>query len=426
MKTRGMQARQSLNRVPGGQASYRWRWFVGCFALAAASSVFTGCNRGKPAVAPAKPPEVSFVHPAKEEVRDYEEYTGRTSASKMAEVRARVTGELKRVFFKEKYGDKDGTEVKEGEELFEIDPRTFEAALESARATVHQAQGDLRRKEIILERDRELRKKGTISVEDLDNAEADWEVAKGTLELAKANRRTAELNLEFCTIKSPITGKIDRRMIDIGNQVMANVTLLTTVRTEDPMYVYFDVDERTVLGLRLRRQKNEIKSARATKQELDVGLANEEGYSLKGYIDYSANAVDTGTGTLRVRLVLDNPDKKPRTLSDGMFVRVRFWIGDPTPSILVPESALVSDQGIRHLYVLNENDEVEYRPIQIGLQQGSMRVVKSGVTTKDRVIVSGLQRVRAGIKVAAVEKEEKKRPSAAAGKETAAGVGGGG
>ena len=193
-----------------------------------------------------------------------------------------------------------------------------------------------------------------------------------------ANRRTAELNVEFCHINSPIDGKIDRRMIDVGNQVTANVTLLTTVRTEDPMYVYFDVDERTVLGLRLRLQKKEIKSARQTKSELEVGLANEEGYSLKGHIDYSANGVDTGTGTLRVRLLLDNPDKTPRLLSDGMFVRVRFWIGNPTPSILVPESALVSDQGIRHLFVLNENDEVEYRPVQIGLQQGACGWSKAG------------------------------------------------
>jgi len=426
MKSCCVQAPNSL--IPIRQrslSSYRWR-SVECLVLFAGLSILSGCNRAKPAIAPAKPPEVSFVHPVKEEVRDYEEYTGRTAAYETAEMRARVTGELKKVFFKNSYGDKDGTEVKEGEELFEIDPRTFEAALESAKATVHQAQGDLRRKEIILERDRELRKKGTISQEDLDNAEADWEVAKGTLELAKANRRTAELNLEFCTIRSPISGKMDRRMIDVGNQVTANVTLLTTVRTEDPMNVYFDVDERTVLGLRVRRQRNEIKSARETKQELDVGLANEEGYSLKGYIDYSSNGVASGMGTLRVRLVLANPDKKPRTLSDGMFVRVRFWIGDPTPSILVPESALVSDQGIRHLFVLNEKDEVEYRPVQIGLQQGSMRVVKSGVTPKDRVIVSGLQRVRAGIKVAAVEQFEKKRPSATAGKETAASVGGGG
>src|SRR5271166_856901 len=135
MKTRCVHGRQSRFSASGGQSSpARWRWFLGCLVLAAASSVFTGCHGAKPAVAPAKPPDVSFVHPVKEEVRDYEEYTGRTSASKMAEVRARVTGELKKVFFKEKYGDKDGTEVKEGEDLFEIDPRTFEAALESARA----------------------------------------------------------------------------------------------------------------------------------------------------------------------------------------------------------------------------------------------------------------------------------------------------
>jgi len=379
-----------------------WAAVAGCFVLLA------GCNRSQPQVVQAKPPEVSFVHPHIEYVRDYEDYTGHTEAFKTVEVRARVTGELASIQFK------DGTDVTANHPLFEIDKRPFQAELDSATATVHQMDGDLKRKKILLERVKELRLKGTVSQEDLDNSSADFEVAKASLELARAKQQTAELNLSFCEVKSPITGRIDRRMIDVGNQVMANNTLLTTVRTEDPMYAYFDVDERTVLGLRVKRQRGEIKSARDTHSLLDVGLSHETGFSLQGFIDYGSNAVDRGTGTLRVRVLMDNPDKTPRLLSHGMFVRIRFWIGDPTPAVLVPEGALVSDQGKRHLFVLTEDDKVEYREVETGLQQGSMRVIKNdpktgkpGVTTKDRIIVSGLQRVRAGIKVSATEKQEK-------------------
>jgi RND family efflux transporter MFP subunit len=363
-------------------------------------------------------------------VRDYEDYTGHITAYETAAIRSRVTGELTKRFFK------DGEEVKKGDKLFLIDPRTFEAALESATAMVKQATGDLKLKKILVDRARLLFPRGTLSQEELDNAQAAWEVATAALELAKANEKTAALNLEFCLIKSPIDGKIDRRMVDIGNQIIANNTMLTTIKTEDPMYAYFDVDERTELRERLNRQKGGNLSAAPPNTEVEVGLANDTDYSLRGVIDFSSNGFDKGTGTQSVRAILANPQKHPRTLSDGMFVRVRYWIGDSTPSLLVPETALVSDQGLRHLYVLNDvmNEDthqmeqvVEYRTVEIGLQQGKMRVVKSGLMANDRVIVGGLQRVRAGIAVAAKEIEEKKPAVAAAvddGKDKTASSGG--
>ena len=225
------------------------------FALLLSIAFLGGCNRAQPQVAQAKPPEVSFVYPYLGNVRDYEDYTGRTEAIPKVEIRARITGELNKVFFE------DGKVVTKDQLLFEIDPRTFEAALNSTIATVHQTQGDLKRKRILLERAKELRQKGTVSQEDLDNSQADFEVAKALLELAEANRRTAELNLEFCRIRAPISGLISRKQIDEGNQVMANVTPLTTIVALNPMYADFDVDERTLLRLRRLIQSGQIRSA---------------------------------------------------------------------------------------------------------------------------------------------------------------------
>jgi RND family efflux transporter MFP subunit len=406
------------------------RQITACLLAGLAAGLPLGCTKKAPSIAPAKPPDVAYVHPTIEKVRDYEDFTGRTESRPYVEVRARVTGELIKVYFK------DGTEVNKGDPLFEIDPRTFDADLKSATATVHQMDGDLRRKKILYDRALELRRKGTNSQEDLDNAKADFDVATALLELAKAKEKTAKLNLEFCSIDAAESGRIDQKMIDIGNQVTANVTLLTTIRGENPIYANFDIDERTLLKLRRQLIIGEIKSARETRARLDVGLADEDGFSTTGIIDFVPNSLDAGTGTLRVRVQIENPTHEEligaiihrvvasienaahvsvdfklsnrRLMTASMFVRVRFWIGEPVSAILVPEAALVSDQGIRHLFVLNAKDEVEYRPVEIGLQHGSMRVVKSGVGTSDRVIVSGLQRVRAGIKVNAAEKHEKK------------------
>ena len=235
----------------------------------------------------------------------------------------------------------------------------------------------------------------------------------------------------FCNIHSPIDGKIDRRMIDVGNQgdrERHHADYQCAFRKRPDVRQFRRRRAAPCWDLRLRRQKKEIKSARDTKQRnWTLVWPTKRAIRSEATIDYAANFVDTGTGTLCAFDSWSTTRINCRTLS-GRHVRSRacLWIGDPTPSVLVPEAALVSDQGVRHLFVVNEKDEVEYRPVQIGLQQGDMRVIKSGVTAKDRVIVSGLQRVRAGIKVAATEQPDKIRPAtAAAGKETAAVLGAG-
>jgi RND family efflux transporter MFP subunit len=409
------------------------KWVILLFAVV--SGLSAGCAKGVPEVAPPKPPEVVYVHPVIEKVRDYEDYTGRIEAVKTQNVIPQVSGKLIEILFQ------DGVEVKKGQDLFLIDPRPFQASLDSATATLHQMDGDMKRKKTLYDRAKELRKVGTNSQEDLDNSKADYEVAVALRDLAQASVATAKLNLEYCHIKADVAGTISRRKIDASNQVTAYQTLLTTIVQVDQVYGNFDLDERTLLKLRRLRENGELDSARATRRRLDVGLADEEGFSLTGIVDFAENMLDAGTGTLRIRVVIDNPTLRERVgpvlepifqtaqeiahfplraphwdsrmLSPNMFVRVRFWLGEPIPATLVPEGALVSDQGVRHLFVINEKDEVEYRPVEIGLQQGDMRVIKSGVSPSDRVIVSGLQRVRSGLKVVAMEKKGKK-PTAAA------------
>ena len=406
------------------------------------TALLAGCKQAKPEIAPPKPPEVSYVFPTQDMVRDYEDFTGRTEAVESTVVMPQVTGRLTKAYFAEI--GKEGVDVVKGEPLFEIDPRQFEAELERAKATVAQTEGVLLQKEQALARAKALRVKGTNTPEDLETAQADEVVAKANRDLAIANRKLAELNFDYCHIVAPISGRISRKMIDVGNQVTAYLTQLTTIRTLEPMHANFDVDERTILRLRRLLQSGELMSARNTRRKLSVGLADEENFSLTGIINFTENQIDPGTGTLRVRIVIENPNTAEligpafdatkaiaeqittvhislpspdlRMLSPNMFVRVRFWIGQAKQAILVPEAALVSDQGIRHLFVVNEENKVEYRPVEIGLQQGGMRVIKNGVTTKDRVIVSGLQRVRANILVTATE--QKKATSTKVAKET--------
>ena len=414
-----------INRV--ATASPR-RVAVGC-ALLVMLAPLAGCGRTKPQVVQAKPPEVNYAYPRLDNVREYEDFTGRTESIPTVEVRARVTSQLEKVHFK------DGDDVKKGDPLFDLDSRQYDAELERARATQAQSEATLTQKGAALKRARELREKGTNTPEELENAQADFEVARAARDLAIANRRLAEINVSYCHIFAEIGGRLSRKMIDEGNQVTANVTPLTTIVTLNPMFADFDIDERTILGLRARLQTGSLKSIRETRPLLGIGLANEQGFPHTGMFDFSDNRFDSGTGTLRVRVRIDNPDitevigpallhfhdlirqttgmvtsdpSKTRLLSPGAFVRVRFYIGEPQPAILVPEAALVSDQGIRHLFLVNEENKVEYRPVEIGLLQGDMREIKSGVTTGDRVIVSGLQRVRAGIEVTASPAPAKK------------------
>jgi len=349
-----------------------------------------GCARGKRELPPPKPPEVKVAVPVTERVTDFEEFVGRTEPVHSIDVRARVTGYLDKVDFKE------GADVKEGDLLFEIDSRTYKAELERAEASVVQAQAHLERLQSDATRGRAMLARRAISQEEYEKMTGDRSEAEAQLRLARASRDLTKLNLNFTRVTAPMSGRIGRQFIDPGNLVKADDTILTGIVGLDPMYAAFDVDERTVLRLRRLIREGKIASAREKKIPVLLGLADEDDFPLRGVIDFVDNRVDVQTGTLRVRGVFDNKD---RFLSPGMFVRVRVPIGDPYPATLVAEKALGSDQGQRFVYVVAADNKVVATKVKVGTLHNGLRVIQEGLGPNDRVVVSGLQRVRPGLEV---------------------------
>lgn len=352
--------------------------------------VFNGCQKAAPPPPAAKPPEVSVALPVTEEVQEFEETTGRLVAREAVEIRSRVSGYLDRTLFV------DGANVQEDQPLFEIDARPYEAELARASASVDQGKARVDRLAREEERARKLFGTKNTTQADLDLISADLAEAKAAHEGLIAARAIAELNLEFTKIASPISGRISRRMVDPGNLVKADDTLLVTVMSLNPIYAYFDIDERTVLRVERLIREGKIPSPRDSKYQVTFALADETEFTRKGEIDFLDNHISATTGTLRLRATVENDNL---LLSPGMFIRVHVPIGNPHPALLIPEEALGSDQGQRFVYVVNDEDTVTYRRVKIGLLKEGRRVIEEGLGPNDRVIVSGLQRARVGIKV---------------------------
>jgi RND family efflux transporter MFP subunit len=363
----------------------------------------SGCN-AKPRPAPeSRPPEVFIMSPVEETVTETEDFTGRTMAVNTVQVRARVTGYLDKIDFKE------GGDVELGDVLAEVDPRSYQAEVDKAKATSAQSKARLDRANRQLIRTRELIEKKTISQEQFELTESDYREAQATLDASMAAQAAAELNLSFTKITAPLAGQISHRLVDPGNLVKADDTPLVTIVSLHPIHAYFDVDERTVLRIRRLIREGKIKSARETETYVKIGLADQDDFPLEGVVNFIDNQVDATTGTLRLRAVINNED---RFVAPGMFVRVQVPIGGPRQAILVREESLGADQGQRFVYVVNEKDEIVYRRVKVGMARGNRRVIESGLNLDDRVVVLGLQRVRPGTKVAT-------RPYAATGEDTA-------
>jgi RND family efflux transporter MFP subunit len=348
------------------------------------------CGCGGSAQQPATPPvqEVEVGLPVTREIRDYVDFTGRTVGMKTVDVRARVSGYLEKVFFRE------GFDVKEGDVLFLIDQRTYQADYDSKVANLAQAKAHLARLQADFQRAQELIKTSAISKADYDLALGDRNEAAAMVGVAEANLNTSKLNLDFTKVLSPVTGRISRQNIDPGNMVVADTTILTSVVSLDPIYAYFDIDEATILRFRRLMEAGKVKSAREAKLPVLMGLADEDGrYPHEGTINFVDNQLDPSTGTLRLRGVFDN---KKLFFSPGMFVRVRVPIGPTHPALLATERAIGSDQDKKFLYVLNEKNEVVYREVEIGAFQDGLRVIESGLAPNERFIINGVQRVKPG------------------------------
>jgi RND family efflux transporter MFP subunit len=354
-------------------------------------AVVVGCSRPQAAPPPAKPPSVLVALPVSREVTDYEEVTGRTEAVETVEVRARVTGYLKKVHFE------DGATVEKDDPLFQIDPDWYEAELARAVANVNQGEARVRRLEADQRRTESLVSRNAASQADVDRIQGDLDEAVASLEAAKAARKLAEINLAYSRVVAPFSGVVSRRAVDPGNLVKADETTLTSIIRVDPIYVYFAVDERTLLRVRRTMHEGQFETSADERVRIRVGLADEEGrFPHEGTIDFVDNRVDPETGTLRLRGVVPNSEK---LLSPGLFVRVRVQVGKPYSALLVPERALGSDQGQKFLYVVSDSDEATQRQVKVGSLHEGLRVVTHGLEPGERIIVSGLQRVRSGMQV---------------------------
>ena len=352
-----------------------------------------GCQRSPTQVAPSEPPSLPVSKAVAREIVNYAEFTGRTEAVEAVDVRPRVTGYLTRIPFKE------GSEVKKGDLLFEIDPRPYQAQLDQANGQVNLYKAQMKLAQINYARDQAIsaRVQGSISQQQLDQDVASIEEATARVKAYEAYTEVYKLNLEFTKVSSPIDGLISRYYLTVGNLVNQDQTLLTTVVSLDPMYVYFDMDEPTLLRLRKARNSGEIKPTPAGQYPVLMGLQGEEGFNQRGTINFVNNQVNPATGSITLRGVFANPKAEggTRLLSPGMFVRVRLPIGQPHRALLIIDRAVGSDQGQKFVYVVDSENKVQYRRVTTGaLQEDGLREIAQGLKADDWVLVGGLQQAR--------------------------------
>lgn len=352
--------------------------------------VLVGCDRPQPPVVQPKPAEVTVTLPVEQEFTEFADFTGHIAATEVVELRARVSGYLEASLFQ------DGDAVKAGQALFQIDSRSPQAELARSSAAVAQLEARRKRMTLQLERNQRLAASNAVTREEIENLQAEHAETEASIEAARAAERLAQLNLSYTKVVAPIDGWISRRMVDPGNLIQADVTVLGAIVALDPLYVYFDVDERTALRIKRLMQNGDVSSVLNTQVEVRLALADEENATRTAIIDYTENQIDANSGTLRVRAKLPNPD---RLLTPGGFVRCRVPISKPRRGLTVPEESLGADQGQRFVFIVDDQAEVQYRRIKIGPLLGNQRVVEDNLQPGEQVIVAGLQRVRPGAKV---------------------------
>ncbi|MBO6947178.1 MAG: efflux RND transporter periplasmic adaptor subunit [Rhodospirillales bacterium] len=338
---------------------------------------------------PAVPVSVATVE-AKETIR-WHEFSGRLEAVERVEIRSRVAGQVQDVLFRE------GSLVDEGDLLVTIDPAPFEAEVSRAEATVASARAQLSFTKVEHERAEKLAGTGAMPVREMDRRDNDYREAQAALRAAQASLRVAKLNLGYTEIRAPISGRVGKALITVGNLVPAGAgaPALTTLVSVDPIYAAFDADESVVM-----RALHELRKSGGN---LDVGRipVEMEGVTpdsppVHGQVQFVDNAVDAASGTIRVRAVFSNPDG---FLMPGQFARLRMGQASPEPLLLISERAVGTDLDKKFVMVVNDEDKAEYREVTLGAVADGLRIVTKGLNAGDRIIVSGLQRVRPGASV---------------------------
>ncbi len=361
-----------------------------CLNVAAALllplSLITGCTDGGTVPAPSvPPPAVSVAEVVSKVVTQWDEFTGHIEAVETVQVQPRVAGYVESVRFEE------GEEVQKGDVRFIIDPRPFKARLASAEAELARARSRAQLAQLRALRAKKLLAKRVISEDEYDERVATAAQAQADLRAAEAAVEVARLDLEYSEVRSPIAGRTGRALVTAGNLVsggdmIPTATLLTTVVSLDPVYVYFQSDEQTYLRYAAGAQSG----AGTAAHRVLVGLANEADFPHQGRLDFIDNQVDPATGTIRARAVLDN---RSRLFTPGLFARIKLLDSDSFPALLVDDQAILTDQDRKFVYVLGANNTAERRDVTIGRMVDRLRIVARGLASGDRVIVHGVQKV---------------------------------
>jgi RND family efflux transporter MFP subunit len=363
--------------------------FARVVSMLIAATSLCACGQNNRYAAPP-PPKVTVAKPVEQDIRNYFEATGNMAAINTVDLVARVPG------FVQAIGYSDGDFVKKGTSLFTIEPEPYRLKVEAAKASVSGAQATLMHGEAEYRRQAELVQKQSTAVSTYDQALAQRDTARANLQSAQADEQQAEINLGYTNVTAPFDGIVSARLVSVGQLVGENTaTRLATIVQADPIYVNFTASERDVLQIRATLARTGRTATDLLGQTVEVGLQTETGYPHHGKLDYIAPTVDSSTGTLAARAILENSN---RILLPGYFARVRVP-SEPHPALLVPDVGLGSDQGGRYLLVVNKDDVVEQRRVELGQLVGELRVVTNGITKDDRVVVGGIMRAIPGQKV---------------------------
>ncbi|EIG58515.1 MULTISPECIES: efflux RND transporter periplasmic adaptor subunit [unclassified Bradyrhizobium] len=378
------------NPASPARSNGAWRHVGRALAAAMAVAALTGCEDKNSFVAPP-PPKVDVATPVQRPVTRYVEATGNTAPVKNVDLVARVQGFLQSIDYQ------DGAFVKQGAQLFTIEPETYKLKLDQAQAAEAGAQASLRQAEADFKRQSDLVQRQAVSQATLDSSTSNRDNAQANLQQAQANTRLAEVNYGYTKVSAPFDGVVSAHMVSIGELVgVSSPTQLASIVAMDPIYVNFTVNEQDVLRIRAEASRRGLTAADMKQFPIQVGLQTEAGYPHEGKLDYVAPTLTQSTGTLAVRGLVPN-DK--RVLLPGYFVRVRVPFTQEKDALLVPDTALGSDQGGRYLLVVNGDNVVEQRKVQIGPVDNGLRVIESGLKPEDRVVIAGLLRVIPGQKI---------------------------
>jgi RND family efflux transporter MFP subunit len=366
-------------RLPVGPAS----------AALLALVLLAGCEQNS--FVPPPPPKVDVATPVQRPVTRYLEATGNTAPIKSVDLVARVQGFLESIDYK------DGDFVKEGATLFTIEPETYKLKLDQAKAAEVGSQATVKQAEADFKRQTDLVARQAVAQSTLDTSTSNRDNAQASLQQAEVNTRIAEINYGYTNVRAPFDGVVSAHLVSVGELVGASSpTQLASIVALDPIYVNFNVNEQDVLRVRAEARRKGLTPNDLKQVPVEIGLQTEDGFPHQGKLDYAAPTINQSTGTLAVRGIIPNPN---RVLLPGYFVRIRVPVDEEKSALLVPDTALGSDQSGRYLLLVNADNLVEQRKVQVGALDAGLRVIESGLKADDHVVVAGLLRVIPGQKV---------------------------